>query len=115
MSIIKIVPRAGTAAQVRAEGARRLNLLQDIYTAEERETWTTQEEEARAWTADNEAETPMLDGILTDGETKAELVASVLAKAAALKALAGLILGAQRALMAMDPIPPDYTDDGWWP
>lgn len=115
MSIITVNVPPVTPEQVRAEGSRRLNLLSGLYPPAERETWATQEREARAWLLDNRTLTPMLDGIMIPGEAKAALVASVIAKADALKAASAPIIGAQRALIAMTPIPQDYTDPRWWP
>lgn len=115
MSIITVNVPPVTPEQVRAEGSRRLQLISGLYPPAERETWATQEREARAWVLDNTAPTPMLDGILIAGEAKADLVASVIAKADALKAASSAIIGAQRALLATTPIPQDYTDPKWWP
>lgn len=47
-------------------------------------SWTKQESEARAWIADNTALTPVIDNLLIGrnmGETKAQLVAKIIAKA----------------------------------
>jgi len=47
-------------------------------------SWTKQEEEARAWVADNSAVTPMVDILLTArnlNETKAEFVDKIISKA----------------------------------
>jgi hypothetical protein len=47
-------------------------------------SWTKQETEARAWTADNGAVTPIIDNLLIGramAETKAELVGKIIAKA----------------------------------
>jgi len=46
-----------TAAQVRAEGARRLNLIGSSYSPQERETWHVQLAEASAYQADNRSDT----------------------------------------------------------
>lgn len=52
--------------------------------ASEMASWTKQEQEARAWVADNAASTPVIDNLLIGrnmGETKAQLVAKIIAKA----------------------------------
>lgn len=47
-------------------------------------SWTKQETEARAWTVDNNAITPIIDNLIIGramGESKADLVAKIIAKA----------------------------------
>jgi len=69
-------------------------VVQDDYTQAEINTFPTQEAEAVAYTADNTANTPLLDAlILESGEAKADLVARVTVKAAALKAAMGAAIG----------------------
>lgn len=49
--------------------------------SKEIDSWKKQEDEARAWSADNTAPTPLIDGLLISrglGETKAELVQKVI-------------------------------------
>lgn len=78
-------------------------------------TYSIQQAEAEAWTADPAAPTPMLDMLAaTRRMNKAELVRRVLAKAALYKQASGLLLGQQQALMddvvaIMDE--PDLPDD----
>jgi hypothetical protein len=63
----------------------------------ERETFTTQLAEAEAWTADNAAPTPFLDGIVAvEGGTIVNLVAAILGNSAALKTASAALLGAKR-------------------
>lgn len=108
-------PVPPSQSDVRIEGGRRLAMLAATYSAEERETWGKQEDQARAYLADPDAPTPMLDGLLREGEDKAVLATYIVATADAMEATSAAILGAQRALMAMDPIPADYADNKWWP
>lgn len=49
--------------------------------SKEIDSWKKQEDEARAWLADNTAPTPLIDGLLTSrglGETKAQLVQKII-------------------------------------
>lgn len=105
-----------TEAQVRAEGARRLGLIASPYAPEERETWHEQVREAEAVTADPAASTPLLSArAAARGVTAADLAATVLSKRDAYRAAAGAVLGAQDAILALDPIPADFADDSRWP
>ncbi len=101
---------------VRAEGARRLALIGSPYSKEERETWPRQVEEAKAFAADENAETTLLAGLAdARGITVAQMAAVVTVKANAFAAAARDILAAQARLLAMDPIPADYADASRWP
>lgn len=111
-----VAPPAPTAEEVRVEAQRRLKLIAVPYEDGERETFATQEQEALAWDADNTVATPMLSAMTAfTGEAMADLVPRVLANAAALKAASGAIIGAQRAILTLDPIPADYANDSRWP
>jgi hypothetical protein len=69
-------------------------VLRDGYSQSEIDTFSTQEEEAKAYTVDNTASTPFLDALVsTAGRTKADLVTSITVKAAALKVAVGTALG----------------------
>lgn len=57
-------------------------ILDNRYGSTERATWERQYDEAKLYMADNAAATPFLDSILTTGESKADIVASILANAA---------------------------------
>lgn len=108
-------PVAISASDVRAEASRRLMLIGAPYSAEERETWAQQVDEAHAYQADNAATTPILSGIATGrGVTVADMVTIVLGNAAAFATAAGAILGKQAAILALDPIPADYAADSRW-
>lgn len=112
---ISIPAETATEANVRDEAERRLHLIISPYREGERLSWDIQTAEAAAWVADNSAPTPFLTAALKAGETIAELVARVQANEAAFKAASGAIIGAQRTIIDMDPIPADYADDARWP
>ncbi|MBM1816261.1 hypothetical protein [Pseudosulfitobacter pseudonitzschiae] len=106
---------AATEADIRAEGARRLRLIAAAYTAEERETWATQVDEANALAADPEADVPMIEALAAaDGVTVAQMAGFIMANKNAFTAASAAILAAQRTLIAMDPRPTDYTDNTHW-
>ena len=110
-----VEPIEPTADMVRAEGARRLALIGEPYSKEERETWPQQVEEAKAVSADVNAEAPLLARLAAPrGITVAQMAAAVIAKANAFASAAGDILAAQSALLAMDPIPADFAADARW-
>lgn len=64
-------------------------------------SWTKQEAEARAWVADNNAVTPIIDNLLIgrsiNGETKASLVNTIIAKADGYAHGYALVLGMYHA------------------
>lgn len=69
------------------------------YPASEVLSWPKQEAEARAWTADNQAVTPLLDSLAAArGISKAELASRVIAKADLFAQLSGAIIGKRQAL-----------------
>ncbi len=104
-----------TAEMVRAEGARRLALIGAPYSPEERETWSQQVMEAKAVQANANADAPLLTLLAAaDDVPVAAMASTVLAKAEAFAAAAGAVLAAQRALLAMNPIPADYAADVRW-
>lgn len=64
------------------------------YSQAEIDTFSTQEAEAKAWSFNDTAPTPLLDAIISEsGVTKAEIVMTVLNKAAALKVAVGAAIG----------------------
>lgn len=104
--------KAISEAGIRAEGSRRLAALAAPYLPAERETWPTQQAEARAWSIDPAAPTPMLSAMAAArGITRADIVAKVLENVALFEAASGDILGQQQALLdalvAVDPTAPD--------
>lgn len=82
----------------------RIDVLVAGYPEKVRETWPSQESEARAWLLDNTAPTPTLDGIVErSGRDKAALVNSIITKADYFKRESGRALGdMQAALAAID-------------
>ncbi|CAG0967117.1 hypothetical protein MTYP_01054 [Methylophilaceae bacterium] len=69
------------------------------YPASEVLSWPKQETEARAWTADNQAVTPLLDSLAAArGISKAELASRVIVKADLFAQLSGAIIGKRQAL-----------------
>jgi hypothetical protein len=64
------------------------------YSEEEQQSWRKQEDEAKAWIADNTAATPFLDLYLANtGLTKADAIAKILNKVTALEAASAPIIG----------------------
>ncbi len=62
-------------------------------------SWPKQEAEARAWTADNQAVTPLLDSLAAArGISKAELTSRVIAKADLFAQVSGAIIGKRQGL-----------------
>ncbi|MEQ8318781.1 MAG: hypothetical protein RH946_00840 [Rhodospirillales bacterium] len=95
-------------ADLQAEGNRLLvsalegrmsALVSGAYGPHERETWRKQEDEARAYTADDQAPTPYLDGIRLAGETLAEQVAAIMAKVTAIETATQALLLRKRELL----------------
>lgn len=76
-----------------------LNGIISQYTREEIDSWTIQEAEATAWTADNQAETPLIDGMVANRPSvdKAELIRRILANAASYKVFSGAVIGKKQA------------------
>lgn len=64
------------------------------YSQAEIDTFSTQEAEAKAWSFNDTAPTPLLDAIISEsGVTKAEIVMAVLSKAEELKGAVGAAIG----------------------
>jgi hypothetical protein len=78
---------------------KALEIITAKYQRWEIDSWPTQEQEAKNWTADNTVVTPLLDSMLSNrvGIDKAELVTRILAKAANFKSYSGLILGKKQS------------------
>lgn len=104
-----------TESDIRAEGGRRLRMIASTYTDEERETWANQVDEANALAADPEADVPMISALAAaDGVTVAQMAWFIVANKTAFTAASAAILAGQRTLIAMDPIPDDYTNNSYW-
>lgn len=68
--------------------------LTPTYPDDERLTFDKQEQEARAWLADNSTSTPFIDALVTGRQMdKAELVSRIIAKADAFAIASGLLTG----------------------
>lgn len=90
-----------SSAMSRINGAYQaeMNEILRAYPEAETLTWDKQEQEARKWSADNTAATPLLDAIAQGrGMDKTELVSRVIAKADAWIAASGLATGKRQAL-----------------
>lgn len=114
-SLSAVEQRQVDELKVRQEAARRIEALGAEYTKAERETWSQQTYEAISYQANPAASVPMLTGIAAGkGLTVSEMVTRVLTKVAEFGPASGAILGKQAELLAMDPIPADFDDDGYW-
>jgi hypothetical protein len=83
--------------QVNAFYASRLSDIRATYPPDEVTSWAKQEGEARAWTADNAAPTPLLSAITTArGVPFALLVEKVIEKADLFAAESGRLIGARQ-------------------
>jgi hypothetical protein len=95
-------------SSIRDEGAKRLVALATPYTAAERETWATQQREARTWLADNAASVPMISAMATQrGITVAGLVGKIMENVALFEYASGAILGQQQRLLDLIDAAPD--------
>lgn len=90
--------RNAKLAEIRGEGAARLEAISAEYTPEERDTWAQQAREADSFDGTN-ATAPMLAEMASRrGFTTQEMVNRVNAARAAFTLAGGAILGAQQAL-----------------
>ena len=110
-------------ADLQAEGNRLLvgalesrmsALVSGAYGPHERETWRKQEDEARAYTADDQAPTPYLDGIRLAGETQAGQVAAIMAKVTAIETATQALLLRKRELLELLYACADVADYAAW-
>lgn len=86
-------------ASINASCESEIAAISAGYPASEVLSWPKQEAEARAWTADNQAVTPLLDSLAAArGISKAELASRVIAKADLFAQLSGAIIGKRQAL-----------------
>jgi len=106
--------KATLVASVNAEMARRMRLLAAGYEDEERETWGTQVKEAEAIKSGSTT-APLLSSLAAaKGRTLDEQADRVLYLAEQFALASGAIMAARDTLLAMDPIPTDYTSDKHW-
>lgn len=91
--------KLAAAKRVNSGYQAELNAILRDYPEAETKTWDKQEQEARAWAADNTATAPLLTEIANArGLTLAELVPRVIAKADAWMQLSGAATGKRQAL-----------------
>ncbi|WP_176243676.1 tail fiber assembly protein [Halomonas sp. CSM-2] len=85
--------------EIDSAAARAVADIRSLYPDFERETWGDQEDEARAWTADNTAPTPTLTGIAeARGVTVKYLAPKVIEKADQYRTLATSVAGKRQRL-----------------
>jgi hypothetical protein len=88
------------ADQIRNEGSSRLSTLAGPYQGPERETWSIQMTEAEAWLINMQAPTPLLTALAVNrGITIDALVGKVMENVQLFRAVSGVILGQQQALL----------------
>lgn len=86
--------KAAKLAEINAAYDCAVSALVADYPSNELLTFDKQEAEARAWTADKSADTPLVDALaLGRGMDKAELVSRILAKADAFAVATGYLTG----------------------
>jgi len=86
-------------ASINASCESEIAAISAGYPASEVLSWPKQEAEARAYTADNQAVTPLLDSLAAArGISKAELASRVIAKADLFAQVSGAIIGKRQVL-----------------
>ena len=86
-------------SRINAEYQAELSHILAEYPDAETKTWDKQDAEARAWSADNSADTPLIDAIAAArGIDKAALVAKIITKSEAWVAASGHATGKRQAL-----------------
>lgn len=116
---VAIAPPAPTTAELKAAKLWDINAgceaeiaaISASYPASEVLSWSKQEGEARAYTANASAATPLLDALATArGIDKADLAARVIAKADLFAVVSGSIIGKRQALEdQVNALPGDAT------
>lgn len=94
--------RAQNAKTLEIDSAYAISIgvISANYPETERNSWAKQELEARAWTADNNAPTPLLTAISTArGTTIADICSRVITNADAYAVYAGATIGKRQAKM----------------
>lgn len=92
------VASAAARRLIHQASASPLQEIMDRYPPHERETWSIQLAQARAFTADPNAETGMLDTLAEKrGQTRARTAARIIEKAAQFEAMAADVIGTQQA------------------
>lgn len=106
--VVAVDPPPPELDKVKADKRAKINAAADAamapvtskYPATERESWRLQVAEAEAWTADNNAATPFIDGLLArrPGKEKAVLMTSILDNARDYKPFSADVFGQRQAL-----------------
>jgi len=106
MSPLEIEERQQEVESFKAEGSRlkvlrefisEVRFITENYTQAEIDTFPVQEQEAKAYVADNTSPTPMIDAIISEsGEDKDELVNRIITKSNAFRTAVGKALGKKR-------------------
>jgi len=100
-------PTPLTLAELKAQKISEINFAFEMamnqvktgYPQDEILTWSKQELEARAWLADNNAETPLLDAyVVVKSVTKANLVNAIIYKADLFATICGSLVGKRQYL-----------------
>lgn len=92
--------RAAKEREIRSGGSARLLALAAPYSAEERESWPQQKEEAQEFQLDQLCNCPMIRNMATTRGIGVDLMASkILENADLFKTVAGQILGQQQKLL----------------
>jgi len=86
--------------EIRSGGSTRLTALANPYSAEERESWTQQQAEAKEFQADTDCECSLIRAMATNRGIPLPLLAGkILENAALFKTVSGQILGTQQQLL----------------
>ena len=94
------VRKVSKIAEIDAAYNAAISVISASYPETERNSWPKQEAEARAWTANNTAVTPLLSSIATArGSTIADICARVITNADAYAVYAGGMIGKRQAKM----------------
>ncbi len=102
VDLFKACPGIRTAKEreIRSGGSIRLNALANPYSAEERESWAQQQDEAKEYQANPACECALIRAMAGGRGIPLNLMASkILENAALFKAVSGQILGAQQRLL----------------
>jgi hypothetical protein len=90
---------ANAHARIQASYSAAVNAVTAAYPKEEQDSWFKQEQEARAWTANNSVSTPWIDAAVTArGIAKSDLVTLIITNADAFTALSGQYTGKRQSL-----------------
>jgi hypothetical protein len=100
--------RAAKRRRIDAAYAESMSSILDAYPEAERLTWDKQEDEARAWIADDTTATPYLDGLAAArGIALAEVAARVIEKSDAFMAASSAATGKRQRLIEAIEAAPD--------